>query len=259
MLERQDDMPDLQPQTGPEAIGDKEGPDPLVGLYHMSNTAGVSTQDYVAINPTAIAALLLGLASVLIVLSNILVVIPIVGLGCGIIAIVQIRHSNQTQTGKVLAGLGILFAILFGGGKIGYDAVANYRVTGDEDQIAQATRELGKDLVAANYEHAYQQFTDAFRQRVPFSTFEQGMKSLEQVPGTGRLTSLEWNQQRMEIVKKPDTSLEDAYSMTLFNYSGVPQPRRVVIMFEKTPAPQRPSGYRWIPHDIPTLFETRKR
>jgi hypothetical protein len=248
----QDEMPDLQPQTDTNTINEKPAPDALAGLYHMSNTAGVSTQEYVAINPTAIAALLLGFASVLIVLSNMLLIVPIIGVICGIVAIVQIRHSNQTQTGRGLATLGLLLSLFLGGGKIAYDGLASFRRAGDQREIAEVTRQLSQDLVAKDYEHAYGRFTDAFKQRVPLPTFEQGMKGLESVPSVGALSAVEWNRQRMEITEKPDTGLTDAYSMTLFKYGTNPQPRRIVIMFEK-------SGNVWHLHDIPSLFETKKK
>jgi hypothetical protein len=251
MLERQVVMPDVQPQSGTESPDVNQSPDPLAGLYHMSNTAGISTQEYVAINVTAVAALLLGFASVLVVLSNILMVIPVVGFICGIVAIVQIQHSNQTQTGKSLAVIGLALSILIGGGKAAYDGVNAFRVTGDEKQIAAITHELGQDIVAEKYEAAYQLFNERFRERVPFPAFEQIMKSERVIPGLGVLRSIEWNQHRMEIEDRTDGSGSYAYAMILFEHNNT-YPQRLVMTFEKN------SG-KWSISDIESLFPTRRQ
>ena len=118
-------MPDLQEQRGPVESPGAHGAngDPLSKLYHMSNTAGVGTQEYVAINPTAVAALILGLASVLALLGSILLVVPAAGIVCGLVAISQIRKSNETQTGLALAACGLVLSIGLGGGRTVYQVV----------------------------------------------------------------------------------------------------------------------------------------
>ena len=245
-------MPDVQQPSNTDSPDAHEPVDPLAGLYHMSNTAGVSTQDYVAINPTAIAALLLGLASVLVVLSNILFIVPVVGVICGIVAIMQIRQSNQTQTGKGLAIAGLLLSVLLGGGKAAYDGVTALRVTEDEAKIAQLIHAFGQDIVAGNYEQAYQKCNERFRDRVPLAAFIQTMKNMRQLPGLGALQSIEWNQHRMEIEEKSDASTTYAYAMTLFQHAGSPYPQRLVITFAKD------SGA-WLINDMESLFPSHKQ
>jgi len=252
MLERQDVMADVQPPSNTEVPDANQSVDPLAGLYHMSNTAGVSTQEYVAINPTAIAALLLGFSSILVVLSNILLVLPIVGIVCGVVAIVQIRNSNQTQMGRGLAILGLLLSILLGGGKTLYEGVNAVRVTSDETKIAQLIHEFGQDVVTGNYEKAYQRCNERFRERVPLAAFEQVMKGASQLPGLGALRSIEWNQHRMEIEEKPGASGTYAYAMALFEHVNSSYPQRLVISFENS------SGV-WSISDIESLFPSRKQ
>ena len=111
MLERQDVMPEVDSQSKPETVPASDGPDPLAGLYHMSNTAGLGTQDYVAINPVAIWSVFFGVASVLVVLSNVLLAIPLVGLVCAIIALFRSARGNGTQTGKGLAIIGLALSL----------------------------------------------------------------------------------------------------------------------------------------------------
>jgi hypothetical protein len=253
MLEWQEVMSDVQPSSRTDSPDANPTADPLAGLYHMSNTAGVSTQEYVAINPTAIASLLLGFASVLVVLSNILLVVPMVGIICGIVAIVQIRHSNQTQTGKGLAFLGFALSVLLGMGKVAYEGVNAFRVSSDEKQIARLIHEFGQAIAAEKYDQAYQLANERFRERVPLAAFTQTFKGMRQIQGLGVLRSIEWNEHRMEIQEKPDASGSYAYAMTLFSHSDNPYPQRMVISFEK------PSGGTWSISDIESLFPTRKQ
>jgi hypothetical protein len=246
-------MPDLKPEpnAAPVAVPEKSaGPDPLAGLYHMSNTAGVGTQDYVAINPTAIAALLLGFASIAIVLSDVLLVIPLIALVCAIVAMVQIRNSNGTQTGRLLAGLGLALAILVGGGRVAYYSLSAYRVSAAEHQIAQLVHDLGEDIRAHRYPQAYDRFTDDFRERVPFATFEQAFKGLDD-ERLGGLKSIEWNGQRMVFEDKPDSAAKYAVAMTLFSYQKFPDPQRLLVNFEGT------DGH-WKILDMAALFPRKK-
>ena len=101
MLERQDVMPEVDSQPKPQTVPAGDGPDPLAGLYHMSNTAGLSTQDYVAINPVAIWSVFFGVASVLVVLSNVLL-----GLKSRACIVIQI---GDVMTGLIALVVQILF------------------------------------------------------------------------------------------------------------------------------------------------------
>jgi hypothetical protein len=251
MLERRGAMPEVQPQTNPAATPQGDAPDPLAGLYHMSTTAGVGTQEYVAINPTAIAALALGLVSVLAMFSDILLVIPLAGLICAILALVQIRSSNGTQTGTGLAILGLVLSIAVGGGRGGYAAYTSLRTTADERQIAQIIHNLGQDVAKGDYAKAYGSFTQAFQDRVDLPKFEQAFKEFSTIPQLGPVESIEWNQQSVYTEAKPDTGVVLGYAMALFKHANNPYPRRLIITFEK-------SGGVWRPSDIESMFPTKK-
>src|SRR3954464_12472461 len=75
--------------------GDDAGaaPDPLASLKKMSTTAGVGSQEYVAVNPGAGAALRLGVASLLVSRHDVLLLIPAAGVVCAIVAWRQISNS----------------------------------------------------------------------------------------------------------------------------------------------------------------------
>ena len=246
-------MPEVQPQTQSDATPPGNAPaDPLAGLYHMSTTAGVGTQEYVAINPTAIAALILGLGSVLAMFTDLLLVIPAAGLICAIIALVQIRHSNGTQGGKGLAILGLVLSIGLGGGRAGYAAYMGLRTTADERQIAQIINQLGQDIAAGNYDKAYGTFDQSFRDRVDLPKFEQAFKEFNNVPQLGPIQSMEWNHESVYTEEKPDTGVVLGYAMALFHHANNPQPRRLIISFQK-------SAGVWRPIDVEGMFPAKKQ
>src|SRR4051812_15392834 len=89
--------------------------DALAHLHKMSTTAGLGTTEYVAINPLAVTSIFLGLASALALLDNTLLSLPIATLICSIFALRQISRSGGTQTGRGLAVLGLLLALIFSG------------------------------------------------------------------------------------------------------------------------------------------------
>ena len=82
----------------------------------MSTTAGLGSGDYVAINGAAIASILIGVGSAIVLFdSKMLLVVPLAGIVCAILAWVQISQSNGTQTGRAVAAIGMLLSLGFGG------------------------------------------------------------------------------------------------------------------------------------------------
>jgi hypothetical protein len=59
----------------------------------MSTTAGLGTQEYVAINPVAVWATIFGLGSLLCLVDNIFLVIPLAAIVCAFIALRQIKTA----------------------------------------------------------------------------------------------------------------------------------------------------------------------
>src|SRR5436190_14896459 len=100
-----------QPPTTPPADDD-----PLAHLHKMSTTAGLGSTDYVAISPTAILALVSGLACFFFLFDldqPILLIIPLTALVTGFVAFRQIAKSNGTQAGRGIASLGMLLGVVF--------------------------------------------------------------------------------------------------------------------------------------------------
>src|SRR5690349_6563689 len=82
----------------------------LSHLAKMSGTGSAFGQaEYVAINPLSIAALVLGMVSLLSLVFNFFLVAAGVGIILGLLSLRQISHSNGTQSGRAFAigGIGI--------------------------------------------------------------------------------------------------------------------------------------------------------
>jgi hypothetical protein len=142
----------------------------------MSRTAGLGTQEYVAINVAAVLTLLLGIASALALVTSLLLVIPVAGVVCGIVALRQIGDSNGTQTGRGIAWGGIALSVLFAavvGGRVVLD---NLQTRSDRAAVVGAVEQFGRKLIASDFQGAYNDLSPRMQQRLPFSDFEGQMK-----------------------------------------------------------------------------------
>lgn len=237
-------MTDLKPNPTETPSGD----DPLSHLHKMSRTAGLGTTDYVAVNGTSIVALILGLASGLSLFDRVLLAIPVVAIVLAVIAIFQIKDSNGTQTGKGLAALGILLALVFVGLVGGKWATETFSNREDEQAISKVVSDLDQSLRAGKYADAYQRlcaerFTSRFSEQTFMDTWKHLVEGTKDYKG---LTGMRSNG-RMEFEINPDTEQKSAVSMTIVDF-GV-NSSRMAMVFVKDP-----SG-KWQILDIPDLFK----
>jgi hypothetical protein len=244
-------MPELNSQpVATEPAGNR--PDPLAKLYHMSATAGVGTQDYVAINPTAVTSVIMGFGSILVLLSNTLFVIPLAGLICGVIGAAQIRRSNGTQTGMAFAAGGILLCLAFGGGRAGYQLLRQYHTSSDEREIAQLLETFGNEIHAQHYDKAYAMFGERFHNRVSVATFENAFKKFHDLPDVGDLESIQWNGEPMIFEDEPGNDVTIGSAMAMFRFHDMEAPPRSVVVFEKIDG-------KWQINDMEGLFPSKKQ
>src|SRR5688572_18190595 len=146
--------------------------DALHSLYRMSRTAGLGSGDYVAINNTAILALILGAMSIFGLLFNVMLLIALVAVVCGVIALLQIRSSNGTQSGRAFAAAGILLGLGFGGWGAANIALAKVQHRNDERAIDHLVKRLSEFLAAGQYDQAYQAlFSEGFKKDFSQSDF----------------------------------------------------------------------------------------
>jgi hypothetical protein len=182
--------------TGPSDTNLNTGEaDPFSHLHKMSTTAGLGSGDYVAINGTAIAAILLGVGSSLVLFNNLVfLVIPIAGVIAAMLAFQQISHSSGTQTGREIAIIGLLLSLGFGGFYTGKTAYIAIHERSDQEQVVATVHKLCDLLKTNSYPEAYALCDERFRKRVPLAQFQAGWQSLTSSPYIGTIQSIDWNQ-----------------------------------------------------------------
>jgi hypothetical protein len=193
--------------------------EPLLHLHKMSTTAGLGSGDYVAVNVTAVVAVLFGLASFVAKFSEVLLIIPVVGVVLSIVALWQIRNSNGTQTGRffALAGLalsGIISAVLFI--NQGID-IAHRRA--NEAAISDLCRQFGQLVVSDQYDQAYDLFDTAFHDRVGRNAFKAHLMLLQHSNATFPIESTFWN--GLAYFASDASDVETAEAVIKIQYKGL--------------------------------------
>jgi len=241
--------------TLPRPAGDDgpDAPDALAGLHKMSTTAGITSQEYVAINIPAIIALVLGLASVVALLnvSGVLLVIPLAAIVTAFAALSQIRASNGTQTGRAFAIGGIVLALLIGGIVLVKAVAERFQSKADREAIAARIEEVGRLVKAKDYDNAYKLFSSRFQNRINRPTFETKWESTQTYQGLGRITSIEWNRTNILFQEDPSSGARVGFAASWIHFEKGEEPARFTFEFRK-------SGPNWEVDDIPSLFPPDK-
>jgi len=223
------------------------GPDPIRGLHRMSTTAGVGSQDYVAINGAAITAVVLGLASALSLVNNVLLIIPLAGIIFAIVALRQIGNSGGTQGGRGLAWAGILLSVGFAGYGIAQQVVHAQATRQDRQEIGKLIDRFSTDLAAGNLQQVYELFSGHFREdRVDFQEFTTRLKPVQANPLYGNLRKVGWNG-LVEFRIDPRLGYQQAVALLDFDFEKTQEPLRVDAQFRK-------EGNQWKIDDIPQFF-----
>jgi len=191
----------------------------------MSPTAGVATSDYVAINPLAVAAMMLGALTLLAIAFRLFLVAGLAGIVCGIIALRQIRNSNGTQTGRGLAWTGIVLSLLTAAGVGAADMLAQARVAPERRQMNQILLDLGRHIQSGNYAAAWELFDPGCRNLMTLDEFRKRWEDIQSPPplSGGKLVMLKGND--------------------VFDFSALGESRialtKAIIQFEHSPVPGR--------------------
>jgi hypothetical protein len=180
-------MPELEPPRKTPPSTDKsaqtESPDPILKLHKMSTTAGVGSQDYVAINNAAIVSVILGLCTALAFLGLPFLIVGAAGIVSGVIALVQVRHSNGTQGGAALAILGILLSLGLAGSVAASSFLEWNRQRDDEREIDKVLEQFGQYVAAEQYDKAYQLFSPDFQMVIRPDVFRVQLQAYQQYFG----------------------------------------------------------------------------
>ncbi len=220
----------------------------LTQLYTMSRTAGMTNQEYVAVNPMAIVAVLLGLISALAFLAPLLLLIPAVAVFFSVLAIRQINDSNQTQTGKALAWLGLLIALACGLGTAGILIADGIRSSADEKEISKTIAEVGRLLKAGDYPAAYEHFDPVFQERWKLADFTRTWEAIKAAAG-GPVEKFEWNQ--VPPIASSAGGARLAHTKVLMKFPKGAEDRYDIAL--------RESGSKWRVIDLPSFFFVDRR
>jgi hypothetical protein len=256
-------MPSIQRQPEDSAASapppvSAAGTEHLRHLPKMSPTAGVGTEDYVAISVPAVFALLLGFTSILALMEAPFVVIALAGIVVAIVALVQIPNSNGTQSGEGMAVAGLFLAVGITSFVFAADVMESMGRSHDRAAIKQVAETFGKDLSGFQYDAAYDLFSQHFKSRVSRQEFVQKMSGMQDdlshnlanVQGLGIIHEVDWNGLA--------TFYADANSGTVtadtyidFKFANTDSPQAVASTFRKV-------GDDWTIDSLPSLFPPQR-
>jgi len=219
----------------------------------MSTTAGISSQEYVAINIPSILALIVGLASVLAALSPVLLLVPAIGVVTGLVSLAQIRASNGTQTGRAFALLGIVLSLVIGSLVLVGAVVERNRTAADRDTIVRQIEDIGRYLSTREYDKAYAMFSERFHKRVDRAAFDAVWDEAQKYPELGKIVGMQWNQTSILFQDEPSSGarVATAYAWVHFEKGGKEKARHP-FMFRKDQG-------KWVIEDAPQMFPTERR
>ena len=199
----------------------------------MSTTAGVGTQEYVAINVPAVVGLLIGFASILALLDKVLLAIPIVGVIVTLVALRQVRESNGTQTGRGFALGGLFLSVALGVFVLSTSVVEAVRTRNDKAALSTLCEQFGADLRDRKYDAAYALCSERFKSRVSRDTFverfsgmqeqltrmQQAQKLAQDGTPMGPINGAHWNG-LAQFYTNTDTGTVTADAMFKFTFDG---------------------------------------
>ena len=174
-------------------VGSTGGVGSLGQLHRMSRTAGVGTGDYAAINTLAVIGAALGVAGVLVIFSPLLLILPVGAVVASAVALIQIRRSNGTQSGLLVAVLGLLLGLGAGGWVAGTTLIEARQDAKDATQVQSVISGFGQDLATGDYARAYAYFHPKLQERIKSERLESIAKSFERYPTFGKIESFKSN------------------------------------------------------------------
>jgi len=218
-------MAELETQT-------PQPPDAIAALHKMSTTAGVATEEYVAINNLAVASAILGLATALAFIGWPFLVIGLAALLCGIWALRQIHNSGGTQGGKSLAWAGILLSMLIAGA-ISASSIRQYRADKNErEQIEALVSRFGNCIMTGNYSGAYALMDPEFQKKATLEQFTQVWSGQQTPQVWGALQEMASNG-KVEVNVNADGS-SYAATTALLRFQTPRQPLRLTMTFHRS-------------------------
>jgi hypothetical protein len=206
--------------------------DPLLHLHKMSTTAGLGSQEYVAVNVTAVIAVLFGLASLLAIASPVLLIFPLVGVALGVVALRQIKQSNGTQTGAALAIAGLALSGIITAVLLCYQGFQVLQRRADQRALASLCQKYGELLDQRKFAEAYDLFDSDFQIRVSKQAFISQLTSMQSQPLMPPIEAISWN--GLAEFHSDDAGTQTADAMVKVYFKGSASEVRIAAHFRRT-------------------------
>jgi hypothetical protein len=203
----------------------------------------------VAVSPLAVAAVLVGVLSLLSFFGPMFLIVPAAGVVVAILALRQIADSGGTQTGRPLAWAGLALCVGLGGAELVALLTGTLSVRNDERGISAALVELGGVLREQKYKDAYALFDDEFQNRVDAKRFTSTWTAVQSKDGLGRLESLKWNGVRPQFLTLGGSRA--AYVKALVKFERSAEERFDIVL--------RQVGDRWLVAQLPAFFPDKAK
>jgi len=224
-------MTQTNPTSAPQADSATDS-DPLLHLHKMSTTAGVGSQEYVAVNVTSVIAVLFGLASLLAIASPVLLIFPIVGVALGVVALRQVKRSNGTQTGGGLAILGLALSGIITAALLCYQGYQVLQRRADQHALASLCQKFGELIDQRKFAEAYDLFDSDFQTRVSKPAFISQLTSIQTQPLMPPIDGISWN--GLAEFHSDDPGSETADAMLVVHFKGSTGEARISAHFRRT-------------------------
>lgn len=194
-------------------------------LHKMSRTAGLGSTDYVAVNTIAVATLILGFLSGLSLLGTAMLILPVATLVVGTIAIVQIRRSAGTQSGIVIAVLGMLIALGFAAMVGGKELVRQRKEAVEQKQIEALIVKFGQAVASRDYHTAWNCFDDKVQSRSSEAAYSDLWERVQGSPMYGKVKEMHSNG-IVEVLEPSETGQVQARGIVIISRADGPDDRR---------------------------------
>ncbi|MGD0137685.1 MAG: DUF4190 domain-containing protein [Tepidisphaeraceae bacterium] len=232
--------------TSPPRADSATDSDPLLHLHKMSTTAGLGSQDYVAVNVTAVIAVLFGLASLLAIASPVLLIFPLVGVALGVVALRQVKQSNGTQTGAGLAILGLALSGIITAALLCYQGYQVLQRRADQHALASLCQKFGELIDQRKFAEAYDLFDSDFQTRVSKQAFISQLTGIQSQRLMTPIEAISWN--GLAEFHSDEAGTETADSMIKVHFKDSANEGRYSARFRRT------GDGPWMFDNIPDYF-----
>jgi hypothetical protein len=201
------------------------------------------------VNKTAVASASLAVLSLLSLLGWPFLLLALLAALCGIAALRQIRHSNGTQGGRVVAWFGILGALAVAGSVVVVELVRQADEAANGRQINALLDQFGRAMAAGDYAKARGLFVPGFQEKMPLEKFKSAWTTrTTDAERLGRFVSIRSND-RFSFSEGKGGAVYFGYTMGALHFEKVQGAAGITPVIAA-----RAEGREWQLYDLPDIF-----